>query len=124
MPSRKEIQAFRVLLEDVGLNLDRSLWAKQQGTRGWSKLILDEAQEIIEAQSPEHIGEELGDILWNTLTCIRVLEQEGGSPMEEIFLGIAKKIRYRKPWIFEDRVTALSPEEENKLWDKQKEKLK
>jgi NTP pyrophosphatase (non-canonical NTP hydrolase) len=116
----KAAEEFRKLCEDNRTNFQRSPWAQQQGSKGWIHLITLEVEEVLNAPTTENLAEELGDVLWNTISTILALQKEGGPPLEDVLEAIRVKIRHRKPWIFDGSELTLTPDEENLLWEQMK----
>lgn len=87
------------------------------------KLEVDEVGKAIENNDDENLQEELGDVLWDLLFMIIIAEEKGKLSGKDVIDGAIKKLKRRKPWIFEDG-EMKSIEEELELWNENKRKEK
>ena len=88
--------------------------------------FLEEAYEAVEAideKSPEHLKEELGDVLLQVVLHARMEEEEGHFDLNGVADGICKKLIYRHPHVFgEVEVSGTSEVLSN--WEELKRKEK
>ena len=101
-------------------------WDREQDHKSIRRNLLEEAYEVAEAideGSPEHLREELGDLLLQVVFHARMEEEEGRGDLAAVADGICKKLIYRHPHVFGDGKAADSAEVLVN-WDalKQKEK--
>jgi tetrapyrrole methylase family protein/MazG family protein len=81
--------------------------------------LLEEASETLDAldaQDPEKLCEELGDLLFQVLIHTQLAEEEGDFTMQEVIYGIGHKLVRRHPHVFGDS-TVDTPEAVVEQWD-------
>ena len=61
-----------------------------------------EAAEAIDEESPEHLKEELGDVLLQVVLHARMEQEAGRFDLDDVADGICKKLIYRHPHVFGD----------------------
>lgn len=118
-------EKFNELLDAIEKNLIYCPYTKDKLLEEYYKEIIYEANEIkeaIEKKDNENLKEELGDVLWDTLTTIKLGEKQGLFTSKEIIEKSLEKAKRRKPFIFENR--AVSSEEAEKIWNEAKAKEK
>ena len=101
-------------------------WDREQDHRSIRRDLLEEAYEVAEAideGSPEHLKEELGDLLLQVVMHARMEEEEGRTDLSGVADGICKKLIYRHPHVFGD-VTVTGTGEVLANWDELKKKEK
>ena len=101
-------------------------WDREQDHRSIRRDLLEEAYEVAEAideGSPEHLKEELGDLLLQVVMHARMEEEEGRTDLNGVADGICKKLIYRHPHVFGD-VTVTGSGEVLANWDELKKKEK
>ena len=101
-------------------------WDQKQTIRSLKKYFEEETNELIEAMSeddPEHLCEEIGDVLFHLVLMAEISSEAGRFSMEDAINGINDKMIRRHPHVF-----AGSPpgnEEELKIqWEKIKSQEK
>ncbi len=65
--------------------------------------MLEEAYEAVEAideEDPEHLKEELGDVLLQVVFHARMAEEEGLFSLDDVVDGVGKKLVFRHPHVF------------------------
>ena len=80
-------------------------WDAEQTHESISRNFLEEAYEAVEAideGSPEHLREELGDVLLQVALHARMEDEAGRFDMDGVADGICKKLIYRHPHVFGD----------------------
>ena len=95
------------------------VWDAEQTHASIRKDFLEETYEVCEAideESPEHLCEELGDVLLQVVFHAQIAREEGTFSMDEVCDGICKKLIYRHPHVFGD-VKVSSSEEVLTNWD-------
>ena len=78
-------------------------WDQEQTHASIRRNFLEEAYEAVEAideESPEHLKEELGDVLLQVFLHARMEEEEGRFTLDDVADGICKKLIYRHPHVF------------------------
>ena len=80
-------------------------WDAEQTHTSIRRNFLEEAYEAVEAideDSPEHLKEELGDVLLQVMMHARMEEEAGRFDLDGVADGICKKLIYRHPHVFGD----------------------
>ena len=80
-------------------------WDAEQTHQSIRRNFLEEAYEAVEAideGSPEHLEEELGDVLLQVVMHARMEEEAGRFNLDGVADGICKKLIYRHPHVFGD----------------------
>lgn len=88
-------------------------WDAEQTHESIRRNFLEEAYEAVEAideKSPEHLKEELGDVLLQVLFHARMEEERGCFNLDDVADGICKKLIYRHPHVFGDAAVSGSGE--------------
>ena len=101
-------------------------WDREQDHKSIRRDLLEEAYEVAEAideEDPEHLKEELGDLLLQVVIHARMEEEEGRTDLNGVADGICKKLIYRHPHVFGD-VTVTGSGEVLANWDELKKKEK
>ena len=101
-------------------------WDQEQTHQSIRRNMLEEAYEAVEAideEDPEHLKEELGDVLLQVVFHACMAAEEGLFTFDDVVDGVAKKMVFRHPHVFgtvraEDSVQALD------TWDAQKREEK
>lgn len=101
-------------------------WDLEQTHQSIRKNLIEEAYEVVEAidaNNPEMLCEELGDLLLQVVFHSRISEEAGDFSIDDVADGICKKLILRHPHIFGDTVVNNSKQVlEN--WDEIKKKEK
>ena len=96
-------------------------WDAQQTHRSLVQYLIEETAETveaIEADDPELLVEELGDLLLQVIFHAEIAgEQPGGFGIEEVARGIADKLVARHPYVFADGEV---PSDLNFTWEQVK----
>ena len=80
-------------------------WDAEQTHESIRRNFLEEAYEAVEAideQSPDHLKEELGDVLLQVLFHARMEQEAGRFNLDDVADGVCKKLIYRHPHVFGD----------------------
>lgn len=83
-------------------------WDKKQTPRTLKKYLFEEAIETIEAideDDPDHVREELGDLLFLIGFMSRLYQEKGLFSMNEVLDDITKKMIRRHPHVFSNAPT-------------------
>lgn len=101
-------------------------WDREQTHESIRRNFIEEVCEAVEAideQSPEHLCEELGDVLMQVLFHAGIEEDRGGFTIDDVCDTACKKLILRHPHVFGDTVVSGS-EDVLKNWDDIKRKEK
>src|SRR5690625_3350334 len=127
--SGAEDEAGYVALEDVIRIMDRLLapdgcsWDRRQTHETLKPYVIEEAHEVIAAideGNPEHLAEELGDLLLQVVFHAALGERAGTFGMTDVIRAICEKLIRRHPDIFpsEQRKLVFPQEKgENSDWE-------
>lgn len=90
-------------------------WDKTQTRKTFAPCLLEETNEVLEAineNNPNHIKEELGDLLFSTFFLIQLAEEANEFKLEDVLENVLKKLVFRHPHVFgaEDRSNITSEE--------------
>ena len=80
-------------------------WDAEQTHESIRRNFLEEAYEAVEAideKSPDHLKEELGDVLLQVCLHARMEEENGSFDLDGVADGICKKLIFRHPHVFGD----------------------
>jgi XTP/dITP diphosphohydrolase len=98
-------------------------WKAAQTHRTLAKHLLEETYETIEAiealdtgGSPDHLREELGDILLQVYLHAAIAAQAGQFDIEDVARGLKEKMLRRNPHVFGD-VAETDPARINETWE-------
>ena len=84
-------------------------WDIEQTHESIRRNFLEEAYEVAEAideKNPDHLREELGDVLLQVLFHTQIEEEAGRFTINEVADGVSKKLIFRHPHVFGDRAVA------------------
>ncbi len=101
-------------------------WDRKQTHQSIRRNMLEEAYEAAEAidqKDPEHLKEELGDVLLQVVFHARIAQEAGQFTFEDVVDGVCKKLVFRHPHVFGpvsagDSARALTTWEEQKRAEK------
>lgn len=95
-------------------------WDREQTHETIRREFVEEVYEVIEAideKSPEHLREELGDVLLQVVFHSQIEDELGHYDMDAVADGVCKKLILRHPHVFGDVQVSNSAEVLNN-WDK------
>ena len=101
-------------------------WDAEQTHQSIRRNFLEEAYEAAEAideENPEHLKEELGDVLLQVVFHARMEQEEGRFDLDAVADGVCKKLIYRHPHVFGD-VSVSGTGEVLSNWEELKRKEK
>ncbi len=101
-------------------------WDIEQTHESIRRNLLEEAYEVCEAideKSPEHLREELGDLLMQVIFHSRIEEEKGSFNLDDVADSACKKLIYRHPHVFGD-VKVSGSEDVLQNWDELKRQEK
>ncbi|SIS85988.1 bifunctional methyltransferase/pyrophosphohydrolase YabN [Alicyclobacillus vulcanalis] len=98
-------------------------WDRKQTHASLRKYVIEEAYEVadaIDAGDPDHLAEELGDLLLQILLHARIAEEAGEFALRDVFAGLAAKLVRRHPHVFGEEV-AETPDDVRGIWEQVKQ---
>ncbi len=101
-------------------------WDRAQTHQSIRRNMLEEAYEVAEAidqDDPDHLKEELGDVLLQVVFHARMAEEAGRFTFDDVVDGVCKKLVFRHPHVF-GAVDAGDPEKALASWEAQKREEK
>ena len=101
-------------------------WDREQTHESIRRNFLEEAYEAVEAideKNPEHLKEELGDVLTQIVFHSRLEEEQGSFKLDDVADAVCRKLIYRHPHVFGSEEVDNS-EEVLLNWDKLKRQEK
>ena len=93
-------------------------WDRDQTAGSLRRYLLEETQETLEAidsNNPDHIKEELGDLLYLIVLLSQIHQEKNLFNISEVIDEISQKMVRRHPHVFEDK-TFGSAEELREQW--------
>ncbi|WP_138496106.1 nucleoside triphosphate pyrophosphohydrolase [Paenibacillus pinistramenti] len=97
-------------------------WDREQTHASLRKNLIEEAYEVLETideDDPEHMQEELGDLLLQVMLHAQIEEEEGTFNVFDVINGLNEKLIFRHPHVFGDR-SAGDAEEALVNWEAMK----
>ncbi|MBI2493438.1 MAG: nucleoside triphosphate pyrophosphohydrolase [Candidatus Rokubacteria bacterium] len=94
-------------------------WDREQTRASLTPYVIEEAYEVvdaIESGAPEHLREELGDLLFQVVFHARLGEERGEFTMAELLRHLIDKMVSRHPHVFGDAAVA-TPKEALAQWE-------
>lgn len=101
-------------------------WDAEQDHKSLRRALLEESCEVIEAideENPEHLQEELGDVLLQVVFHADIERDAGRFDLDAVADGVSKKLIFRHPHVFGD-VSVSDSEEVLANWEDLKRKEK
>ncbi len=96
-------------------------WKQSQTHRSLARYLLEESHETLEAidsGDPDHLREELGDLLLQVYFHAVIAEETGDFTIDDVAAGIIEKMVRRNPHVFgSERAGEMTPTEVNELWE-------
>jgi tetrapyrrole methylase family protein/MazG family protein len=89
-------------------------WDAEQSHESLKRYLLEECYEVIEAidkNDPEHLKEELGDLMLQPVFHAAIAEEKGEFTMDEVLQTICDKLVLRHPHVFGDQVVKTADEQ-------------
>ena len=105
LPAREDERAFENLQEVIAKLRapDGCPWDREQTHLSLRQHLLEEAYEALEAldeEDPEHLCEELGDLMLQIVLHAQIATEEGDFNMTDVLSGINNKLKRRHPHVF------------------------
>jgi tetrapyrrole methylase family protein/MazG family protein len=117
------------LLEEIASILrgeNGCAWDREQTSESLKPYLIEEAYEVYDAigtKDPEHLKEELGDLLYQVYAHAQIAREERQFSMDDVAQGIVDKLIHRHPHVFgDDKVESAG--EVIERWEKIKKKEK
>jgi tetrapyrrole methylase family protein/MazG family protein len=101
-------------------------WDREQTHESIRRNFLEEAYEAVEAideQDPEHLKEELGDVLMQVIFHSAIEQEAGGFCLDDVADGTCKKLIHRHPHVF-GAVQVSNSDDVLRNWDEIKRQEK
>ena len=121
--AQKELQELIDLIRKLRAP-DGCPWDQKQTKQDIGKYLLDEAYEVLDALSennPQHIQEELGDLLFQILFIAEIASESKEFSLADVMKAIHEKMIRRHPHVFGDvKVNSVREVKEN--WQEIKKK--
>ncbi len=95
-------------------------WDQKQTTKSLKKYIREECDELLEAideNNPDHLCEEIGDVLYLLVLLSEISSESTHFTIDDVITGIQNKMIRRHPHVFGD-VRTGSDEELKEQWEK------
>jgi len=83
------------------------------------KKEIKEVENAVANKDIENLKEEVGDVLWDVLTLIKISEKEYNFKIEDILENVCEKIIRRKPYVFGNEKAETS-EQALAIWNRVK----
>ncbi|HEY7035762.1 MAG TPA: MazG family protein [Thermomicrobiales bacterium] len=93
-------------------------WDREQSHESLRSAAIEEAHEVVDAieeRDPEHLAEELGDLLLQVALHAQIAEEAGAFTIEDVYEHVNRKLVRRHPHVFGD-VSARTSEEVILTW--------
>lgn len=109
-------------LDLMRLMRERCVWKSSQTHASLAKYLREESDEVLEAideADPEHLKEELGDLLLQVYFHAAIAEEAGEFTMDDVIAGLTAKMKRRNPHVFGPEATSgrrYTLEEVEQLW--------
>ncbi|WP_406031062.1 hypothetical protein OG801_20860 [Nocardioides sp. NBC_00163] len=109
-------------LDLMRLMRERCVWKSSQTHASLAQYLREESDEVLEAideADPEHLKEELGDLLLQVYFHAAIAEEAGEFTMDDVIAGLTAKMKRRNPHVFGPEATSgrrYTLEEVEKLW--------
>lgn len=115
-----------VRIMEVLRSPDGCPWDREQTHQSIRRDMLEEAYEVAEAideENPEHLKEELGDVLLQVVFHARMAQEKSWFDFKDVVDGVCQKMIFRHPHVF-GTVEADNTEQALNTWDIQKQQEK
>lgn len=119
------MQEIHELLMLSRKNIHKCPWCKEKTPENYFTLLKEEITELeiaFKNNDLENVKEEIGDVLWDTISLLYVCERDKNVKPNEVLLAVLKKFKTRKPWLLTDQ--AVTQEEASRIWQEAKKKEK
>ncbi|MDQ4111164.1 MAG: hypothetical protein M3306_08695 [Actinomycetota bacterium] len=109
-------------LDLMRLMRERCVWKSSQTHASLAQYLREESDEVLEAideADPEHLKEELGDLLLQVYFHAAIAEEAGEFTMDDVIAGLTAKMKRRNPHVFGPEASSgrrYTLEEVEQLW--------
>ena len=86
-------------------------WHREQTHESLAGYAVEEAHEVVEAideGDPEHLAEELGDLLWQVVVHAQIAQAAGEFTLDDVVATLEAKIVRRHPHVFDPEVPPVA----------------
>ena len=86
-------------------------WDAEQTHQSLTRYVVEEAHEVVEAideGDPEHLAEELGDLLWQVVVHAQIAQAAGEFTLDDVVATLEAKIVRRHPHVFDPEVPPVA----------------
>ena len=90
-------------LDLMRLMRERCVWKSSQTHASLAQYLREESDEVLEAINegdPDHLKEELGDLLLQVYFHAAIAEEAGEFTMDDVIAGLTAKMKHRNPHVF------------------------
>ncbi|SFD03538.1 XTP/dITP diphosphohydrolase [Nocardioides terrae] len=90
-------------LDLMRLMRERCAWKASQSHQSLARYLREESDEVLEAieeGDPQHLAEELGDLLLQIYFHAAIAEEAGEFTMDDVIAGLTAKMKRRNPHVF------------------------
>jgi len=97
-------------LDLMRLMRERCAWKASQSHRSLAAYLREESLEVLEAideGDPQHLAEELGDLLLQIYFHAAIAEEAGEFTMDDVIAGLTDKMKRRNPHVFGPEAQAV-----------------
>ena len=98
-------------------------WKAEQTHRSLARYLLEESHETLEAidtGDPEHLREELGDLLLQIYFHAAIASEAGDFTIDDVAAGLTEKMLRRNPHVFGSAPSGLTSAQVNDQWHRAK----
>ncbi|MGV8085790.1 MAG: MazG nucleotide pyrophosphohydrolase domain-containing protein [Candidatus Bilamarchaeum sp.] len=109
------------LIELSEKNVELCPWCKEKSSGFYFTQLKSEIEELENAfknNDLDNIEEEIGDVLWDTITLVLICEREKKVDSTKIITRVLEKFERRKPWLLTGQ--KVTREESGRIWDEAK----
>jgi NTP pyrophosphatase (non-canonical NTP hydrolase) len=113
---------FNGFIDLVEKNFEYCPWTKTRTLDQWKDALVEEVKEVgkaIETSDYKNLKEELGDLLWDTITIAVFAEKRGHFNSADVLKELKEKINRRKPYL--QTGEEVTTEKALDIWKKVKE---
>ncbi len=102
-PTHASGEGLVEFLDLMRLMRERCVWKSSQTHTSLAQYLREESDEVLEAieeGDPEHLKEELGDLLLQVYFHAAIAEEAGEFTMDDVIAGLTAKMKRRNPHVF------------------------
>ena len=119
MPEQDPLAQFR---DDMRRLRAECAWKREQTHESLRRYLVEESAEVLEAidsGDPDHLREELGDLLLQILFHAVIAEEQGRFDIDDVAADLVVKLRRRNPHVFDPATSdAADPVAINEQWER------